>query len=75
MSTAEFVEEFLGIKLLDHQKAYIDYLDRHLDTRITMPRGRGVITGYELWILGWLNRVAETEIVSLLGEMDNKELY
>ena len=48
MSTAEFVEEFLGIKLLDHQKAYIDYLDRHPDTRITMPRGRGVITTYDL---------------------------
>jgi hypothetical protein len=52
MSTAEFVEECLDIKLAQHQKDYMDYLDKHPDTKITIPRGRGIITGYELWILG-----------------------
>lgn len=53
MKTSEFVEEVLEIKLFDFQKDYMDYLDRHPDTKITIPRGRGIITGYELWMLGY----------------------
>jgi len=52
MSTAEFVEQVCDIKLAQYQKDYMDYLDEHPDTKITIPRCRGVITGYELWILG-----------------------
>jgi hypothetical protein len=53
MSTAEFAEGYLGIELTQCQKDYMDYLDRHPDTKVTIPRGRGMITGYELWMLGY----------------------
>ena len=56
MKTSEFVEKHLGIKLLDFQKDYMDYLDKYPDTKIMIPRGRGVITGYELWMLGYALR-------------------
>lgn len=48
MSTAEYVEQVCGIKLTQHQKDYMDYLDRNHNAEITMPRCRGMITGYEL---------------------------
>lgn len=51
MSTAEYVEEFLGIKLLDYQKAYMDYLDEHPDARVVLPRGRTVTCTYDLWLI------------------------
>lgn len=54
MSTAEYVEQVCGIKLTQHQKDYMDYLDRNPDTKVTIPRGR--ITGYELWMLGYALR-------------------
>ena len=65
MSTAEYVEQICEIKLTQSQKDYMDYLDRNPDTQIVMPRCRGVITGYELWILGWVSRVAEVKILEL----------
>ncbi len=65
MSTAEYVEQICEIKLTQNQKDYMDYLDRNLDAQIVMPRARGVITGYELWILGWVSRVAEVKILEL----------
>lgn len=58
MSTAEYVEQVCDIKLSQYQKDYMDYLDRNHNAEITIPRCRGVITGYELWILGWISRVA-----------------
>lgn len=71
MSTAEYVEQICEIKLTQSQKDYMDYLDEHPNTKVTIPRGRGVITGYELWILGWVSRVAEVKILEL-GEVRNE---
>lgn len=65
MSTAEYIEQMCDIKLTQHQKDYIDYLDRNPDTKITIPRCRGIITGYELWILGWVSRAAEVKILEV----------
>lgn len=71
MSTAEFVEEYLGIKLIQYQKDYMDYLDKYPDTKVLIPRGRGIITAYELWILGWVSRVAEVNFFELGKEFGN----
>ena len=71
MSTAEFVEQLCDIKLTQYQKDYMDYLDKHPDTQITIPRGRGIITGYELWILGWINRIAEVKFLKLGEDNEN----
>jgi hypothetical protein len=56
MSTAEFAEGYLGIELTQCQKDYMDYLDRNPDSKVLIPRGRGRITGYELWMLGYALR-------------------
>lgn len=71
MSTAEYVEQVGEIKLTQYQKDYMDYLDKHPDTQINIPRGRGVITAYELWLLGWISRVAEVKILELGEENEN----
>lgn len=39
MSTVEFIEEYLGIKLFDYQKKYLDFLDKHPKVEF-IPRGR-----------------------------------
>jgi hypothetical protein len=71
MTTAEYVEQVCEIKLTQYQKDYMDYLDEHPDTKVTIPRGRGVITGYELWILGWVSRMAEVKFFELGKEFGN----
>ena len=63
MSTAEFVEKFLGIKLFDFQKDYMDYLDRNPNAKVTIPRGRGMITGYELWMLGYMLKFWKGDLI------------
>ena len=40
MSTAEYLEECLGIKLFDIQKRYLDFLDNNPEAEIIIPRGR-----------------------------------
>lgn len=51
MSTTEFAEEYLGIKLTQCQKDYMDYLDRNPTYSIMIPRSIGFNTTYELWLL------------------------
>ena len=51
MKTSEFIEKVLDIKLLGFQKKYLDYMDKHPDTKIVMPRGRTCITTSDLWVL------------------------
>lgn len=51
MRTSDFIEEVLDIKLLDFQKNYLDYLDRHPDAKIVLPRGRTCTTTFDLWAL------------------------
>lgn len=60
MPTVKFIEEVLDIKLLDFQKDYLDYLDRHPDARVVLPRGRTVTCTYDLWLMAQcLIRISE----------------
>ena len=54
MKSSEFIERVLDIKLLDFQKDYLDYLDRHTDARVVLPRGRTVTCTYDLWLMSQL---------------------
>ena len=40
MKTSEYIENILGIKLLDVQKDFCDYLDENSDAKIVIPRMR-----------------------------------
>lgn len=40
MKTSEYIENVLGLKLLNVQKDFCDYLDEHPDAKIVMPRMR-----------------------------------
>ncbi len=51
MRTADFIEDVLDTKLLDFQKDYLDYLDRHPDAKVVLPRGRTYTTTFDLWVL------------------------
>lgn len=38
MKTSEYIENVLGLKLLNVQRDFCDYLDRHPDAKIVIPR-------------------------------------
>ena len=40
MDIIDFVENVLGLKLLDYQKKLLIYVDEHPDCTIPIPRGR-----------------------------------
>jgi hypothetical protein len=40
VKTSEYIENVLGIKLLDVQKDFCDYLDENPDAKIVIPRMR-----------------------------------
>lgn len=40
MKTSEYIENVLGLELLNVQKDFCDYLDENPDAKIVIPRGR-----------------------------------
>ena len=40
MDIIEFVEDVLGLKLLDYQKEFLTYIYKHPDVKIVYPRAR-----------------------------------
>lgn len=71
MNIIEFVEDVLGLKLLDYQKDFLTYIYKHPDAKIVYPRGR---TKYSTCDYIVLYEFYKKYILKEKGETDEKEI-
>lgn len=71
MDIIEFMEDVLGLKLLDHQKDFLTYIYKHPDAKIVYPRGRTIRSIYDYTVL---YEFYKNYILKEKGETDEKEI-